>query len=51
MPSLCYKLTIVQSIRRQQVEKRNLAEYAFTLAKRQEDWVEVGAGILYQYLG
>lgn len=30
-----------QSIRAQQSEKRNLAEQAFTLSRRQDDWISV----------
>ena len=34
-------LTLVKSIRHQQTKKWNLAEHALTLAKRQDNWIEV----------
>ena len=36
-----YELIHSKSIREQQSKKRNLAEHAFALAKRQDDWLEV----------
>ena len=35
------RLIEFQSIRQQQAKKRNLAEHAFTMAKHQDDWLEV----------
>ena len=44
-------LTSTQSIRAQQSEKRNLAEQAFALSRRQEDWVSVSESMdVYYYI-
>ena len=38
-------LTLAQSIRAQQSKKRNLAEQAFALSRRQDDWISVSGSI------
>lgn len=41
------RLNVSKSIRHQQLKKRNMAEHAFVLAKRNDNWIEVSMSISY----
>lgn len=41
------RLNESKSIRHQQSTKRNMAEHAFVLAKRNDDWIEVSMNLSY----